>query len=57
MLYHIDDVISEHWLCEYIAVCKDARPEKTSSNMLKPPEETDKRRHSLGGKLAAALHL
>ena len=44
-------------MCIYIAVCKDARPEKTSSNMLKPPEETDKRRHSLGGKLAAALHL
>jgi hypothetical protein len=38
-------------------ICKNVPHEASSSNMLKPPEEKDKRRHSLGGKLAAALHL
>ena len=38
-------------------VDKDAHHQAGSSNMLKPPEQKDKRRHSLGGKLAAALHL
>ena len=36
---------------------KDVHHDDGKTNMLKPPEEKDKRRHSLGGKLAAAFHL
>ena len=40
----------------FSAFHKDVHQDDGKNSMLKPPEK-DKRRHSLGGKLAAAFHL